>query len=218
MPDRIGAAAPRLGPLRLRIAGRHPLLAVVARIINRRSRLTGIATGDQAIFVAREAFEAVGGFRSAADGRHRAFAPAQAPGRPFASARRSLTSGRRWEKTASAHHSADVAAAAGFFLAAPSRLCSRSRRVQRGPSAAQRRRPAMARARTGGYCCRRATRAPTIAHHARPNAGHRGRPAPVPPYRTCPHDDGFRLFAPAIMPTARTAIPVSRRPARRSAR
>ena len=30
--------------------------------MNLRSRLTGIATGDQAMFVTREAFDAVGGF------------------------------------------------------------------------------------------------------------------------------------------------------------
>src|SRR5579863_6971464 len=50
------------GRFDLRIAGRHPLLAIVARMINWRSRLTGIATGDQAIFVTRAAFQAVGGF------------------------------------------------------------------------------------------------------------------------------------------------------------
>jgi rSAM/selenodomain-associated transferase 2 len=50
------------GRFDLRIAGRHLFLAVVARMINWRSRLTGIATGDQAIFVTREAFDAVGGF------------------------------------------------------------------------------------------------------------------------------------------------------------
>lgn len=50
------------GRFDLRIAGRHPFLAVVARMISWRSRLTGVATGDQAIFVAREAFQAVGGF------------------------------------------------------------------------------------------------------------------------------------------------------------
>ncbi|RUA23011.1 hypothetical protein DSL92_01695 [Billgrantia gudaonensis] len=32
--------------------------------MNRRSRLTGIATGDQALFMTREAYEAVGGFPS----------------------------------------------------------------------------------------------------------------------------------------------------------
>ena len=51
------------------IEGRHPLLRVVACAMNLRSRLTGIATGDQAIFVRRDAFP---GFPEiAADGGHR---------------------------------------------------------------------------------------------------------------------------------------------------
>jgi rSAM/selenodomain-associated transferase 2 len=50
------------GRFDVRIAGRHPLLTVVARMINMRSRATGIATGDQAIFMTRDAFAAVGGF------------------------------------------------------------------------------------------------------------------------------------------------------------
>jgi rSAM/selenodomain-associated transferase 2 len=50
------------GRFDVRIAGRHPLLRVVGRMISLRSRLTGVATGDQAIFVTREAFEAVGRF------------------------------------------------------------------------------------------------------------------------------------------------------------
>jgi rSAM/selenodomain-associated transferase 2 len=37
-------------------------LGVVARMMNLRSRLTGIATGDQAIFMTRAAFDAVQGF------------------------------------------------------------------------------------------------------------------------------------------------------------
>ena len=37
-------------------------LRLVARLMNLRSRLSGIATGDQAIFVRRETFKAVGGF------------------------------------------------------------------------------------------------------------------------------------------------------------
>lgn len=36
--------------------------AVIARLMNERSRWTGIATGDQAIFVRREVFERIGGF------------------------------------------------------------------------------------------------------------------------------------------------------------
>jgi rSAM/selenodomain-associated transferase 2 len=45
-----------------RIEGKHPLLPIVAWFMNVRSRITGIATGDQAIFVRRDAFDAVGGF------------------------------------------------------------------------------------------------------------------------------------------------------------
>src|ERR1700732_4419112 len=50
------------GRFDLRIAGRHPLLAVVAHMINWRSRAPAIATGARAIFARRAAFLAVGGF------------------------------------------------------------------------------------------------------------------------------------------------------------
>lgn len=44
------------------IDGRPKMLRVVATLMNLRSRLTGIATGDQAMFVTRAAFDAAGGF------------------------------------------------------------------------------------------------------------------------------------------------------------
>lgn len=50
------------GRFDLRIAAAHPLLRLVGRLVNLRSRITGIATGDQAIFVQRRAFEQLGGF------------------------------------------------------------------------------------------------------------------------------------------------------------
>ena len=50
------------GRFDVRIDGPHPLLRVVERMMNWRSRLSGIATGDQAIFVSRSAWQAVGGF------------------------------------------------------------------------------------------------------------------------------------------------------------
>lgn len=50
------------GRFEVRIDGRHPLLRIVERMMNWRSRLTGIATGDQAIFVRREVFENLGGY------------------------------------------------------------------------------------------------------------------------------------------------------------
>ena len=50
------------GRFDLRIDGRPWLLKVVGRLINWRSRLTSIATGDQGIFVLRSHFEALGGY------------------------------------------------------------------------------------------------------------------------------------------------------------
>jgi len=50
------------GFFRLRMSGRHPLIRLVAALINLRSCLSGIATGDQAIFVTRALFKAIGGY------------------------------------------------------------------------------------------------------------------------------------------------------------
>jgi rSAM/selenodomain-associated transferase 2 len=50
------------GRFDVRIAGPHTLLRVVEAMMNLRSRLTHICTGDQGIFVRREAFDAVGGY------------------------------------------------------------------------------------------------------------------------------------------------------------
>ena len=48
------------GRFDIQLSGKHFMLKVIAQMMNWRSRLTGIATGDQVIFVARPAFEAVG--------------------------------------------------------------------------------------------------------------------------------------------------------------
>ncbi|WP_280547914.1 MULTISPECIES: TIGR04283 family arsenosugar biosynthesis glycosyltransferase [unclassified Halomonas] len=50
------------GRFDVRLEGRHPLLPVIAGAMNLRSRLTDIATGDQGLFMTREAFVAAGGF------------------------------------------------------------------------------------------------------------------------------------------------------------
>lgn len=50
------------GRFDVHIAGKSPLLGVVAASMNLRSRFSGIATGDQAMFMTRAAFDAVGGF------------------------------------------------------------------------------------------------------------------------------------------------------------
>ena len=50
------------GRFDVRIDGRASLLPVIATLMNWRSRATGIATGDQAIFVRADRFREVGGF------------------------------------------------------------------------------------------------------------------------------------------------------------
>jgi rSAM/selenodomain-associated transferase 2 len=50
------------GRFDVRIDSPRPTLALVTFFMNLRSRLTGIATGDQAMFMTRAAFEAAGGF------------------------------------------------------------------------------------------------------------------------------------------------------------
>lgn len=60
--ERLAGGAHAWGRFDVRIAGRSPMLRVIATMINLRSRLSGIATGDQAMFVAHDAYLAVGGF------------------------------------------------------------------------------------------------------------------------------------------------------------
>ncbi len=78
------------------IEGKPAFLKVVACSMNLRSRLTGIATGDQAIFVRREAF---GGYPEIALMEDVAFSRAmRRRGRPACLRSRVTTSGRRWER------------------------------------------------------------------------------------------------------------------------
>jgi rSAM/selenodomain-associated transferase 2 len=83
------------GRFDVEIEGRHPALKIVAFAMNLRSRLTGIATGDQAIFVRREAFD---GFPEIALMEDVAFSRSMKRRGPPACLRgRVSTSGRRWE-------------------------------------------------------------------------------------------------------------------------
>lgn len=73
------------------------MLAVVGFMMNLRSRLSGIATGDQAIFVRRDVFERIGGFPDQAlmediELSHRL----KQISRPLCLRARVTTSGRRW--------------------------------------------------------------------------------------------------------------------------
>jgi rSAM/selenodomain-associated transferase 2 len=89
-------AGAQWGRFDVRIDGRHPLLPVVACAMNVRSRLTGIATGDQAIFVRRDAFE---GFPELPLMEDVAFSRSmKRRGRPACLRERVHTSARRWEQ------------------------------------------------------------------------------------------------------------------------
>ncbi len=101
--DRLIAQALANGPqvwgrFDVRIEGQPRMLRVIAAFMNWRSRWSGIATGDQALFMTRAAFDAVGGF------------PVQPLmediemskrllklSRPACLRARVVTSGRRWE-------------------------------------------------------------------------------------------------------------------------
>lgn len=87
------------GRFDVKIDGRSRLLPMVAWLMRLRSRLTGIATGDQAIFLRREAFQAVGGFPPIALMEDIAICKRlKRLGRPLCLRACVTTSGRRWEK------------------------------------------------------------------------------------------------------------------------
>jgi rSAM/selenodomain-associated transferase 2 len=87
------------GRFDVRLSGRLPVLRVVERAMNLRSRLTGIATGDQGIFVTRGAFERVGGYPEIPLMEDIALSKAlRRLGRPACLAMRITTSSRRWEE------------------------------------------------------------------------------------------------------------------------
>lgn len=86
------------GRFDVHIVGRAPMLRVISHLMNLRSRLTGIATGDQALFMTRQAFDTAGGFPDQLlmedieiCKRLRALT------RPACIGHRVQTSGRRWE-------------------------------------------------------------------------------------------------------------------------
>ena len=81
------------------IEGQSPLLVVIAWLMNLRSRLTGIATGDQAMFVRRDAFQAAGGFAAIPLMEDIELCKRlRRVSRPLCLRERVVTSGRRWEK------------------------------------------------------------------------------------------------------------------------
>lgn len=86
------------GRFDVRIAGSSRMLPVIARMMNWRSRYSGIATGDQAMFMTRAAFNAIGGFpQQALMEDIEASKRLKKLSRPACIASPVVTSGRRWE-------------------------------------------------------------------------------------------------------------------------
>lgn len=87
------------GRFNVTIDGQAAMLAVIAHMMNLRSRLSGIATGDQAIFVRRDCFFAVGGFPSQLLMEDIELSRRlKAVSAPLCLRECVTTSGRRWEK------------------------------------------------------------------------------------------------------------------------
>jgi rSAM/selenodomain-associated transferase 2 len=94
-----GADADGWGRFDVVLSGRQPLLRVVEAAMNLRSRLTGIATGDQAMFVGRQLFYRAGGFPDIPLMEDISLSAALKRLRPPHCLRQTVTtSSRRWEE------------------------------------------------------------------------------------------------------------------------
>jgi len=95
----LAASGRAWGRFDVRIEGESRLLPMIAFFMNLRSRSTGIATGDQAIFVRRDAFERAGGFPPLELMEDIALSSSlKRISRPLCLADKAVTSGRRWER------------------------------------------------------------------------------------------------------------------------
>jgi rSAM/selenodomain-associated transferase 2 len=86
------------GRFDIKLDSDHWMLKVIGAMISLRSRVTKIATGDQAIFVRRDVFEAIGGYPEIPLMEDVAFSRAlRRMGRVACLHSRVITSARRWE-------------------------------------------------------------------------------------------------------------------------
>lgn len=97
--DRFSQSTRAWGRFDVSLNGKGAMFRVIAWFMNKRSWLTGICTGDQALFVRREVFEALGGFANQPlmedvelSGRLRRVS------RPYCIRYPVITDSRRWEQ------------------------------------------------------------------------------------------------------------------------
>ncbi|POB04718.1 TIGR04283 family arsenosugar biosynthesis glycosyltransferase [Halopseudomonas oceani] len=89
----------RWGRFDVRLSPSSPLLAVVAWMMNLRSRLTAVCTGDQAIFVERRLFDQFGGYAPIALMEDIELSKRlRRQSRPLCLSERLTTSSRRWQQ------------------------------------------------------------------------------------------------------------------------
>ena len=87
------------GRFDIQLSGKHFMLKVIAQMMNWRSRLTGIATGDQVIFVTRLAFEKAGQYPEINLMEDIAICKAlKKISPPICLKAKVISSGRRWER------------------------------------------------------------------------------------------------------------------------
>lgn len=87
------------GRFDIRLSASKTIFRLIEYLVNLRSRLTSIATGDQAIFVERELFNKVGGFPEIALMEDVAFCKLlKKISRPVCLKQKVITSSRRWEQ------------------------------------------------------------------------------------------------------------------------
>jgi rSAM/selenodomain-associated transferase 2 len=90
---------PGWGRFDVRLSGARPMFRVIERMMNLRSHLTGMVTGDQGLFVRRDIFEKVGGFPAIALMEDLAISKRlMRIGRPARLRPPILASSRRWER------------------------------------------------------------------------------------------------------------------------
>ena len=97
--DGLNRARKTWGRFDVTLTGTHPLLKLIGAMMNFRSRLTGIATGDQGIFVTRSLLEAAGRYPDIALMEDIALTKKlNRFSKPLTLRHRIIASGRRWEK------------------------------------------------------------------------------------------------------------------------
>lgn len=100
LDQNIAPLAASWGRFDVQLSGKHILFRGIERMMNWRSRITGIATGDQAIFISRELFEQLDGYSKIPlmediEICHRL----KKIGKPVCLSKKVVTSSRRWEKS-----------------------------------------------------------------------------------------------------------------------